>query len=298
MKSTSANSFSSGSDVSDICLCSIRKGCKCRKRTTRLGLSLLLPCLALLGASAARANDYCPDRPGLDTPPCIIDPGHVSVEASLGAWTHSSDSVSVTDQVLIGDLAVRVGLGTTTEARLAWSPYGSVRTRDRTSGQVTTLRGSGDITLGIKQNVLDPSGEHLSIALLPRVTLNSGGAALGAGTWSAGLQIPLALPVGHGVSLMLTPEFDAAANSDASGRHFAYGTAAGVAFPASSRVNTSIEVSVMRDEDPAGASTSAVAGASASLRLGSDLFADIGGAVRLNANAPDRQIYLGIAKRF
>lgn len=259
---------------------------------------LLLPLAALLGSHAAWASAYCPDRPGLDTPPCTIDPGHVSVEASLGSWTHSSDSVSVTNQVLIGDLAVRLGLGPTTEVRLAWSPYGSVRTRDRTSGQVTTLHGSGDITLGIKQNVLDPSGDHFSIALLPRVTLNSGGAALGAGTWSAGLQIPMALPAGHGVTLMLTPEIDAAANADASGRHFAFGTAAGFGFPASSRVNVSIEASVLRDEDPAGASTSALVGASASYKLSDNLFADIGCAVGLNANAPGHQFYFGIARRF
>ena len=258
----------------------------------------LLPLAALLGSSAAWAGNYCPDRPGLDTPPCTIESGHLSVEASLGSWTHSSDPASVTDQVLIGDLAVRLGLGPATEARLAWTPFGSVRTKDRSSGQVTTLHGSGDVTLGIKQNVLDPSGEHLAIALLPRVTLNSGGDALGAGTWSAGLQIPMAMPVGHGVSLMLTPEFDAAANADASGRHFAYGTAAGVGFPASSRVNVSIEALVMRDEDTAGASTSAVAGASASIKLKNNLFADIGGAVGLNASAPGHQIYLGIARKF
>ena len=222
----------------------------------------------------------------------------MSIETSLGSWTHSSDPASVTDQVLIGDLAVRLGLGATTEARIAWSPFGSVRTRDLASGQVTTLHGSGDVTLGIKQNVLDPSGDRFSIALLPRVTLNSGGAALGAGTWSAGLQIPMALPVGHGVSLLLTPEFDAAANGDASGRHFAYGTAAGIGFPASRRVNVSVEALVMRDQDPAGASTSAEAGASASLKLGPNLFADIGGEIGLNASSRGHQLYLGIARRF
>ena len=264
----------------------------------RILLALLLSLATLLGSSAAWASDYCPDRPGLDTPPCTIDSGHVSIEASLGSWTHSGDSVSVTDQFLIGDLAVRLGLGPTTEVRIAWSPYGSVRMRDRTSGQVTTLHGSGDITLGIKQNVLDPSGDHFSIALLPRVTLNSGGAALGAGIWSAGLQIPMALSAGHGVTLMLTPEIDAAANADASGRHFTYGTATGFGFPATSQVNLSVEASVMRDEDPAGASTSALVGASASYKLSGNLFVDIGGAVGLNANAPGHQFYFGIARRF
>ena len=254
--------------------------------------------VALGVSTGAWAADYCPDRPGLDTPPCTVDAGHLAVEASLASWTHSADDVSITDQVLIGDLAFRYGLGPTTEARVAWTPYGSVRTKDKLTGLVTTQHGSGDLTLGIKQNVLDPSGEHLSIALLPRVTLNTGGDALGAGTWSAGLQIPMALPMGHGVTVMLTPEFDAAANADASGRHFAYGSAGGFGIAASNRVNISVEASVIRDEDPAGASTTALAGASASFKINANLYADIGGDLGLNANSPKHQIYLGIAKRF
>ena len=54
----------------------------------------------------------------------------------------------------------------------------------------------------------------------------------------------------------------------------------------------------MRDQDPAGASTSAEAGASASLKLGPNLFADIGGEIGLNASSRGHQLYLGIARRF
>ncbi len=264
----------------------------------RIALAVLLPFLALLGGQAARASDYCPDRPGIDTPPCTIDRGHLSVEASLADWTHANDPDSTVDTLLLGDLALRYGIGERTEARLAWTPYGHVRIRDRASGDVASASGSGDVTLGIKHNILDPGAEHLSIALLPSITLPAGGEAIGAGTWSAHLQIPVSLAAGGGVSLLLTPEIDAAANGDGSGRHLAYGTAGGVAFSPLAHLNIALEAAVMHDEEPAGPATVERAGASAGLMLSQNFQIDFGAEFGLNRNAPDHRFYLGIARRF
>jgi len=48
--------------------------------------ALALP-LALLAAAPAMAQDkqrdFCPDRPGLGTPPCTFDPGHGDIEVGL-----------------------------------------------------------------------------------------------------------------------------------------------------------------------------------------------------------------------
>ena len=164
--------------------------------------------LALLAGSTpalAAPRDYCPDRPGIDTPPCTIDPGHLSVEMSGADWTHDASAGVTTDNWLIGDLALRYGVGPTTELRLAWTPWGSVRTHDPLSGQSSTLHGSGDVTIGIKQNLLDPTGSHLSVALLPAITLPTGGAALGAGDWSASLAAPVNVPIAASALLTRPP---------------------------------------------------------------------------------------------
>ena len=50
---------------------------------TRLAIlaAALLASAAPAGAEGLR--DFCPDRPGLGTPPCTMDPGHFDVELGL-----------------------------------------------------------------------------------------------------------------------------------------------------------------------------------------------------------------------
>ena len=217
-------------------------------------LVLAIAC-ALAPAAPAAARDFCPDRPGLDTPPCTVDPGRLSAEASLGDWTHESDADAVTDTVLIGDALLRYGIAEHAEARIGWTAFGEVRTRDRASGTVTHQSGVGDVTLGIKRNLIDPDGKQFSVALLPSVSLPAGGSAIGAGDWGASLLVPTSLPLGGAFTLLLTPEFDAAVDQDRSGRHFAWGTAGGLGIAATKSLNLAAEFSVIRDDDPSGHAT-------------------------------------------
>jgi hypothetical protein len=256
--------------------------------------------VGLAGAmhAPAFASVYCPDRPGLDTPPCVIDRGYVSMAMSLGDWTRDSDAQSVTDTILLGDLALRLGIGQNTELRFAWTPYGQMHSRDRAGGTVASSSGAGDLTLAAKRNILHPGGEGLSIAVLPSVTLPVGGDAIGSPTWSAGLQLPMSLAAFRSVFLMLTPELDAAANGDGSGRHLDYGTAGGIGLSPLNGVNLALETSVMRDEEPSGPRTEALAGASLGVMLASGFQVDVGADFGLNRASPRHHFYAGLARRF
>lgn len=270
-----------------------------KNRLSRSGQLASLTLLAALAATTpAQARDYCPDRPGIDTPPCTIDPGRLSVELSGFDWSRDKDDGALADTVLAGDLALRLGVSDHAELRLAWTPWGQARSRDLMSGAVTRSAGTGDVTLGLKRNLIHPDGQGVSVALLPSVSLPTGGATLGAGDWGAGVQAPFSLPAGKTLSLLLTPELDAAVDSDRRGRHLAYGTAGGIAIAAAPGLNLAIEAAVMRDEDPAGASTQVIAGGSIGLMLGKDTQVDIGTELGLNHAAPDTHIYLGVARRF
>ncbi|VVT04279.1 exported hypothetical protein [Sphingomonas sp. EC-HK361] len=144
-------------------------------------------CLALLPVAAqAEDREYCPDRPGLNTPACTIAPGKVSVETSIADWTLDNQPDSRTDTVLIGDTVVRVGLAEAIEARIGWTPYGHVRTRDKATGAIDSAGRVGDVTLGMKANFLHPDGDGLAIALLPYVSLPVGRTPVGAGDWGGG----------------------------------------------------------------------------------------------------------------
>lgn len=257
-------------------------------------LLLALPQVAL----AEQLRSYCPDRPGMNTPPCTVDAGHLSAEVSTFDWTRQDDPHTRTDTVLTGDLALRYGLDDRTELRLAWTAWGHVRSRDKATGVVTSLGGTGDITLGLKRNLVGPDMSGFSLALLPSVSLPTGGRAIGAGDWGAGLQAPMSLPLGGPVSFAITPEVDAAVNGSGQGRHLAYGSAAGFSIAAASNLNLALEASVIHDDDPDGPSTSAAAGVAAGLMLGRNTQLDLAGEFGLNSATPGLRIYAGIARRF
>lgn len=262
-----------------------------RFRLMALGFAALL-------SQPAFGRDFCPDRPGIDTPPCTIEPGRVSAEMSLADWTRDSAPGTLTDTVLIGDLALRYGIADHAEVRFGWIPYGHARSRDRTSGTVETMRGTGDVTLGIKRNLVDPDGKRLSIALLPSVTLPTGGRAIGAGDWGAALLVPASMSLGATVSLALTPEIDAAVDADGHGRHLVYGTAGGLAIALPKNLNLALEVAVLRDDDPAGRGTQSIAGVAAGMMFGDHLQMDAGTEIGLNRSTPDMRLYVGIARSF
>jgi len=256
--------------------------------------------LLALAPSAGHAGErsYCPDRPGMNTPPCTVDAGRLSAEVSTFDWTRQNDPDARTDALLAGDLALRYGLDDRTELRLGWTAYGHVRSRDKASGAVSFDSGMGDVTLGVKRNLVGPDGTGFSLAVLPSLSLPIGGSAIGAGDWGAGLQVPMSVPLAGPVSLEVTPEIDAAVNGSRHGRHLAWGSAAGLAVAATSHLNLAFEAAVMRDDDPAGASTSAAAGAAAGWMLGKDTQIDIAGEFGLNHATPGLRIYAGVARRF
>lgn len=261
---------------------------------------------AILSASCAlaplahgqEARDLCPDRPGLGTPACTVAPGTVVGELGLGDWTRQNDPGSRTDTVQTGEMLLRVGVTESMEVQAGWTAYGHVRTRDKATGRVTNTDGVGDVTLAVRQNLHNPDGSGFSLAVMPYVTLPVGGAAIGAGAWSAGMIVPVSFELSDTVSLALTPEVDVAADADGHGRHVRYGSVAGLGFALSGSVSVSTEVALYRDHDPAGRSTEALLGLSAAWQSDHRTQFDAGVNLGLNSDSPDSQIYMGVARRF
>ena len=253
--------------------------------------------LALVAApAAAQERDYCPERPGLNTPACTIDAGHVSVETSLADWTLTRDGGTRDDQVLIGDTKLRIGLSDHVEAQVGWTPFGHDRQRDASG--VTSANRVGDVTLGLKANLQHPDGNGLAIAVLPYVTLPVGRTPIGAGDWGAGLLLPLTYALSDTVQLEATPEVDAAVNEDGAGRHLAYSGTAGVGLKLLDPLTLTGEVQVERDRDPAGHETHSLAALSVAYQVSKNLQFDLLGAKGLNRDSPDVELYGGIAARF
>lgn len=253
----------------------------------------VLPC-----AAQAEGRDYCPDRPGLDTPACTIAPGKLSVETSLADWTLDNQPDARTDTVLIGDTVVRIGIGNAVEARVGWTPFGSVRTRDRVTGAIDRAGRVGDVTLGVKANLSHPDGDGFSIAVLPYATLPVGRTPVGAGDWGAGLLVPVSYSLSDAVQLEATPEVDAAVDADGRGRHTAYGSALGVGWKLVEPVTLTGEIQAIRDDDPAGHTTQTLAALSVAYSAADDLQFDVAAITGLNRDSPDVELIAGVARRF
>lgn len=256
-----------------------------------------------MSVGVAQAQDkelrpFCADRPGLGTPACTIDAGHVMVELGGADWTLESDPAMRTDTLIAGDLLVRVGLTDTMEAQIGWTAFGHVRARDRITGRIDRSSGTGEMTLALRQNLTNPDGSGFSIALMPFATLPTGGNAIGAGDWGAGLIVPVSYELSDTLSLALTPTVEAAVDADGRGRHLAYGNVIGLTASLTKAVDATLEFQATRDEDPGGHKSQALASLSFAWQPKDGLQLDIGAIAGLNKASPDLELYLGIAHRF
>lgn len=248
-------------------------------------------------AAADEGRDLCPDRPGLGTPPCTVEPGKIVFELGLADWTREEDGPQRTDTILAGEALVRVGLTSSLEAQVGWTALGHIRDRDAALGTVDARTRTGDVTVALRQNLHNPDGSGFSIAAMPYASLPTGGNGVGAGDWGAGLLVPVAIDAGP-VSIGLTPHVDAAVDGDGHGRHLAYGSVVGLGFDVSDAISMSAEISVTRDRDPGGYTTEWLAGLSAGWQPGGNSQWDMGVNVGLNRESPDVQLYAGYVRRF
>jgi len=268
---------------------------------TRLVIGLILAALAATGTASAQAQDprpFCADRPGLGTPACTLDTGHLMVELGALDWTSARDPAAHSDAWTAGDLLLRLGVTDDLEVQAGWTAFGAVRTRDRMSGAVTRSSGVGDVTLAVRRNLSHPDGSGFSAAVMPFATLPTGGATIGAGDWGAGVILPLSYSLSDTLSIALTPEMDAAVDGDRRGRHLAYGSVIGLSAQLSPKLGSTIEFQAARDEDPAGHATQALASLSLAWQPRDGLQFDTGAVAGLNAASPDIELYLGVARRF
>ena len=252
--------------------------------------------VALMATAPAFAQDeprFCPNRPSLGSSGCTTEPGHVQIEASAFDWQRSDDDADREDQIVAGDVLVRVGLGASTEAQVGWTAYGQVRTRDKLTGGVSTDRGTGDVLIALRQNLQNPDGKGFSFAVQPYVTLPVGRSPIGAGDWGAGVLLPVTYDLSDKLNAQFTGELDAAVDQDGDGRHDAYSGIAGLSYAVTDDVTLVGEFSLSRDDDPVDAHTEALAAASIAWQPGKRYQLDLLAVAGLNHDAPDFRLVTG-----
>jgi len=265
----------------------------------RFASTMIAVAVAMVPAAAQgrQGRELCADRSGLGTPPCTVEPGRVVAELGLADWTRDSDATQRTESLEAADLLVRIGLNERTEAQIGWTAFGLQRQRDRLTGDVARTRGAGDLFVAVRANLANPDGSGASIAVMPYATLPTGGEAIGAGDWSAGLLLPMSFDLG-GVTFELVPRGEAAVDADRVGRHLRYGAVTGLSLDLTDQLTAVGELSLHRDDDPSGATSEALTGFSLAWRSNADTQWDAGINLGLDRTSPDVELFAGIVRRF
>jgi hypothetical protein len=237
-------------------------------------------------------RDFCAQRPGKATPLCIIDTGHLQIETGLADAVFQHSGGVHDDTYTLGATELRLGVSRRIELEASWAPV----VIDQARGQ-PHVSGTGDAGLAVLAALTDPDKMGVAVSAQAFVTVPTATHGLGAGGWTGGARLPMAIPLSAGFALGLTPEVDVLRNAGGGGTHAAW---TGVASLGRSfgPVSLGAELWGQVEDDPAGTVRRASADLTSALMIGKNLQLDAGANFGLNRQTPDAEVYVGISKRF
>ena len=248
-----------------------------------IGLSLFV------SSPVFAADEPCFELGGQGIAPCATPHGHVAVESNLIDWQRSSDGTGQTDVLTFGSTVARIGVGGNTELRFTAAPL-ILTTMDG----MPSRSSAGDVTLGAKHQF----GAKSPIGLALQVTLPTGTDPAGQGTWSVDAIAPMQFPLGKSLTFDLTAMASAAANSDGSGRDFAWSLVAGGDIALNDALTLTADVKRLHDEDPSGATNQTSASLSLGWQVGDRAQVTVGEITGLDRDATDFEAFVGVGYRF
>jgi hypothetical protein len=256
---------------------------------------LLLSLAAALLASSVHAQalrDFCAERPGKATPPCIVDQGHLMLEVGLADAVFARGSGAHENTYSLAATELRLGVSKRVEVGAEWT----AAIIDHNRGEPSRT-GVGDLVLDVKAALTNPEGDGLAISAQGFVTAPTATRGQGAGGWTGGLRLPVSAPLGPSTDFELAPEVDVVRDAAGHGTHLAWAGAVGVSH-GFGPTTLGVELWGQVDDDPADRTHQASADVTAAYAVGDNAQLDAGVNLGLNRATPDVEVYAGIAKRF
>jgi hypothetical protein len=256
-------------------------------------LLLSLSAALLAGSAQGQAlREFCAERPGKATPPCIADKGRLMVEVGLADAVFTRGSGMHEDAYTLGATELRLGVSRRVEVAALWAPV----IIDHQKGQASRS-GVGDAAIGAKAALTDPDKDGAAVSLQGFLTVPTATRGMGVGGWTAGVRLPISAPLGPATDLSLAPEVDIERDAAGGGTHLAWIGAAGVSH-AFGPTTLGVEFWGQIDDDPADRTYQASLDLTAARMVGENAQIDAGLNLGLNRATPDVEIYAGIARRF
>ena len=203
---------------------------------TRMKDYLLLPFLAI-GAQAADKSQYhlfnptprelmremSTDRPDKTESAYTVDAGHYQLEMDILSYAYDRyngvpGNTSI-ESVAIAPVNLKVGLCNRADLQVVLQTYNSVRVHNRSTGEVDTQRGFGDIIPRLKVNLWGNDGGATAFALMPYFKLPTNQDDLGNNSLEGGLIAPLAAALPYDFGLGLMTQLDVVQDEDGDDYH-------------------------------------------------------------------------------
>ncbi len=245
----------------------------------------------------ANMRDFNADRPTRSNGPITVDAGHLQIESDFTAYTHSNAGGTTTRLLQTLDPVLKLGLTNRVDLELQFTGYNwlSATPRDN-QANIASARGAGDLVARTKVNLFGNDGGP-ALALIPYVKFPTAAAGAGNGNTEGGLIVPLSIPLPWNFVLTLVPELDVLRNQANAGHHLNTTGVIDLGYSPIKAVTLYAELYAARGADKGNPAVYTIDTA-ISWMLTDTLQLDLGTNIGLNRNAPNLQLYTGIAKRF
>lgn len=263
------------------------------------GLAAAATALPALAQEQPTLRPLCASRPGLGTPPCVLDKGHVQFEIGVASIQSDAEAGFQVGTLALGSTEISYGLDGINQLSLVVAPFNIITVTNQTTGDRRRIMGVGDVALRWRHSLRNPDGEGVSIAIEGLLNFALGVPEVRSSGWGAGLLVPVSVAITDSLSFIAAPGFVWSENLNGRGQHFDYTGSFGLTRSLGDFALT-VEGGYTRDGEPdSGKESATLAGSLAwSQPHDANLQFDAGFSLALNASAPDVQAYLGVVKRF
>jgi hypothetical protein len=250
-------------------------------------------------AEGATLRPLCGSRPGLGTPPCILDKGHVQVEIGLVTSQTDTEDNLRSGTIAYGSTEATYGIDGLNQVSLIWAPFNKISITDTVTGRRREYSGVGDVALRWRHSLRNPDGEGLSIAIEGLVNVPTGPKVVSQNEWGFGLLVPLSVAITDTLAFIAAPGFVWSENTNSNGQHFDYNGSFGLSKTWGS-VTCNVEAGYARDGEPGSGRSSATLATSLAWSPPDSVNfqMDVGVSIGTNPDAPDLQGYVGLVQRF
>jgi Putative MetA-pathway of phenol degradation len=253
---------------------------------------------------ADQMRDFNTDRPTKSNVPYTVDAGHFQYEADLFNWAydHWNRSGVTQNTYLFTNPVLKLGLINRSDFEFNFIPREEVRTTVRGGGGTTDVSGFGDVLTRLKINLWGNDGGDSAAALIPFVKWPTAAAGLGGNNQvEGGLIAPINHSLPLGFTLLYNAEVDMLKDSVGNGRHANVINLINLSHPIIEGMTGYVELWSDFNKDPVTITRQWTLDFAVSYVLWPslpNLQLDIGANVGLSRDAPDLQLYVGIAQRF